>query len=93
VSGFVARIEITPSVRERCAVIPIEALVGGDGDRGFVFTPAGDGETVKRIPVRIGVVLGSEVGIVSGLEGVRTIVTAGSSYLMEGSRISVITEE
>ena len=39
ISGFVARVEIFPSDRKVYALIPIEALMEGDGFTGYVFTP------------------------------------------------------
>ena len=47
-SGFVANVQIFPSTRQTFAMIPIEAMVEGNGDGGFVFALSNDGDTAKK---------------------------------------------
>jgi RND family efflux transporter MFP subunit len=89
VSGFVAKIEIVPARRRWYHVVPIEALVEAGGDRGFVFVLEGGGRSVRKAPIRIGMVLGDEVAVTSGLEGVDSVVTEGAPYLRDGARVRV----
>ncbi len=89
ISGFVARAEIVSSERHLFHVIPIEALVEADGDSGFVYTLRENGKTVRKIPVRIGMLLGDEIAMTEGLEGVDLVITEGAPYLADGSEVRI----
>lgn len=69
--------------------VPVEAIVEGDGKRAFVFVPDGKGG-VRKIPVVIGELTNSHAVIVQGMEGVDAVITAGSPYLSERSRVRVV---
>lgn len=69
--------------------VPVEAIVEGDGKRAFVFVPDGSGG-VRKIPVVIGELTNSHAVIVQGMEGVEAVITAGSPYLSERSRVRVV---
>lgn len=89
-SGFNARVTITPSGKERMTMVPIEALVEGDGNTGFVFTLNSTDDRVEKIPVRIGKIFDGTVGISHGLDSISVVVTKGASYLSDGSQVQVI---
>lgn len=88
VSGFVAKVTLFSSFKTKYSLIPIEALVEGDGNNGFVFSLAGN--KVKRIPVQINFIVGSDIAIESGLENVNEVVTEGVAYLREGDVVEVV---
>ena len=90
VSGFVARVAIHPSRREKVSLIPVEALVEGEGANGFVFAPASTGGGVRKLPVHIVHILDDAVAVSSGLENVNTVITDGAPYLVEGSLVEVV---
>ncbi|MBC8181767.1 efflux RND transporter periplasmic adaptor subunit [candidate division KSB1 bacterium] len=90
VSGFVAQTKIFPSDHKRYAIIPIEALVEGDGRNGFVFTLSQNSNEVKKILVRIAFLINDKVAVEYGLENVDNVVTEGSAYLGEGSVVEVL---
>jgi membrane fusion protein, multidrug efflux system len=90
VSGFVAHAKIFPWDNKRYAIIPIEALVEGDGNKGFVFTLAHNSSGVKKIPVKIAFLIKDKVAVKSGLENVNEVVTEGAAYLGEGSIVEVL---
>jgi RND family efflux transporter MFP subunit len=69
--------------------IPVEAIVEGDGKRAFVFVPDGNGG-VRKIPVLIGELTNTHAVVVQGMEGVEAVITAGSPYLSERSRVRVV---
>ncbi len=68
--------------------IPIEAIVEGDGKRAFVFVPQGDG--VYKAPVLIADLSNTHAIIAQGLEGIDKVVTAGSPWLNERSKIKIM---
>jgi len=82
ISGFIAKATIFSSSKQTYLIIPIEALIEGDGKNGFVYTIMDS--KAKKIPVEIGLILESQVAITSGLENIEEVVTDGAAYLREG---------
>ena len=90
VSGFVADVIITPTEKQDYSIIPVEALIEAEGQRGYVFTVDAGSQRAKRIPVTIGFLFDDKVAIISGLENIPMIVTDGAPYLNEGSEIRIL---
>ena len=59
----------------------------GDGQSAFVFALQSDGVSVKKMPVRVAFMEGTEAVIASGLEGVKEVVTSGAPYLSEKKKV------
>lgn len=85
--GLFADVEIKPKQARPYTLIPVEAIIEGDGQSAFVFALLDDGESVKKTPVRIAFLEGSQAVVASGLEGVREIVTSGAPYLNEKKKV------
>ena len=90
ISGFVAQVEIFPSDHKHYTIIPIESLVEGSGDKGFVFMLLQNSDKVKKLPVEIAFLINDEVAVESGLENVCEVVSEGAAYLGEGSVVGVL---
>jgi membrane fusion protein, multidrug efflux system len=86
-AGLYAHVSIQPTGSSMMTVIPIEALVEGNGTEGFVFTSK-DGVSVQKLPVKIVYIGGKEIGV-SGLTAT-TVITEGVSYLTEKSKIKIV---
>lgn len=86
-AGMLAHVEIIPSLKAEYTLIPVEALVSSNGRMGVVYLPK-EGKAEKRI-VQVQQFHGEEVAILSGLEGVTEVITAGSGFLEHGDAISV----
>jgi RND family efflux transporter MFP subunit len=86
-AGMLAHVEIIPSVKTEYALIPVEALVSSNGRTGVVYVPK-EGKAEKRI-IRIQQFHGEDVAILSGLEGVTEVITAGSGFLEDGDAIAI----
>ena len=54
-----------------------------------MFTLSADGTRAERRAVRIAFLAGDRVAVVSGLDGVRNVVTDGAAYLDDGSAVKV----
>jgi multidrug efflux system membrane fusion protein len=80
-TGLYAKMELTPSHSRTYTVIPVEAMVEGNGNEGFVYVE--NSGKAKRLPVTIGYLDGDKVLISSGLEGVSEVITSGSGFLAE----------
>ena len=92
VSGFVAKVDIFPTAKKFYSIIPVNALVEAEGNRGFVFTVDRNTLVARRIPVRIGFLFAEKVAVESGLEKVQEVVTEGALYLGEGKEVIVMEE-
>ena len=84
-AGLFAHVKMQPSASSPMTLIPIEALVEGNGTDGFVWTLNGDNVSVKKVPVKIIRIMESEVGV-SGLMQ-NSVITEGSSYLTEKVKV------
>ena len=87
--GFIAAVELFPSQKRSYSVIPFESLVDVTGSRGYVFI-AGADTIAEKIPVRIGFLADDRVMIFSGLDSIDYVITEGSAYLSDGSRIHIV---
>jgi RND family efflux transporter MFP subunit len=87
-SGLFAKVMLTPSQSRSYHVIPVEALVEGQGREGYVFVVK-EGKAYK-VPIKIGYLSDDKVLVTQGLDGVEEVVTAGNAYLKEGTAIRVV---
>ena len=87
--GLFANVTLVPARSRSYAVVPVEAIVEGNGQDGFVYVVADDRRKVRKIPVQIGYLDGDKVLLTNGLSGVKQVVTAGSAFLTEESVVVV----
>lgn len=87
-SGLVADVRITPAQRAHVLLLPIEVLLEGDGDKGFVWALDAH-EHPQRREVQVAFVDGDRVAIASGLEGATRVVAGGSAFLTSTTRVRV----
>jgi membrane fusion protein, multidrug efflux system len=87
-AGLFAHVKMQPSASSPMTLIPIEALVEGNGTEGFVWTLNADNISVKKTPVKIIRIMESEVGV-SGLMQ-NSVITEGSSYLTEKTKVKKV---
>ena len=85
-SGLVADVHIHTARAQRVRVVPLEALLEGDGDRGVVWSPSPGGGVTRRV-VRLASFDAERVAVREGLEGVDRVITDGAAYLSESSRV------
>jgi RND family efflux transporter MFP subunit len=87
-AGFVGKARIEPSTRETFFVIPVDAVVEGDGDQGAVFTVKNG--RAEKIKITLAHIFPTTAAVRSGLENISQVVTSGASYLRGGSRVKVV---
>ncbi len=90
VSGFVARVDIFPASCEPMHIVPIEALMEADGERGYIYVPDQAGAVAIKKAVVLGCLIGERVAIQSGLEGEDLVVTDGAAYLTDKAAIRIV---
>lgn len=88
-AGLFAKVELKPAQSRAYVMVPIEAIVEGNGKDAFVYILDDSRKKVKRIPVQIGFVDGDKVLVTNGLENVSEVITAGSAFLTESSSVVV----
>ncbi len=88
-SGMFGRATITPSTGRKVWKIPYDALLDGDGNKGFVFTTC-DQKTALRQQVTIAGLYRDFVLIDKGLENCNTLIIKGSAYLKDRSPVKII---
>jgi len=86
-SGFIAAVDVIPSETSERKVIPIEALVEGDGSTAIVYTVDPLSGRARKLSIQIAGIHDDRVSVASGLEGVRTVVTNGAQYLTDGAQV------
>lgn len=88
-AGMFGKALIYTAGKQDLVPVPYEALLEATGTEGFVFV-SNDGKTVQRVNVQIAAIEQDRVFISNGLQGYRFVVTSGSPYLTDHSRIKVI---
>lgn len=88
-TGLIGTVDIAPSRTEALRIVPIEAVIEGDGDRATVFALGPDSKTVQRKAVTVAFIREGRVAIRDGLDGVTSVVTDGAAYLTDGAAVKV----
>jgi membrane fusion protein, multidrug efflux system len=89
-TGLFAGIQLQPAAQQRVTLIPIEALAEADGKNGFVYTVNSDGRSVTRHAVKIAFLEKDKAAIVSGLDGIKEVITDGVGYLTDKATVKVV---
>ncbi len=92
-TGMFAKLTLNSAQNRSYAVIPIEAILEGNGKNAFVFVLDDSRKKVKKIPVTVGYIEGNKILIVNGLDGINEVVTSGSAFLGEGHSVLVKSEK
>lgn len=87
-TGLFAHTKMQPSASSPMQIIPIEALVEGNGTSGYVWVLNSDNTSVKKMPVKIIQILEKEVGV-SGLTS-SAVITDGSAFLTEKTKVKLV---
>ena len=87
--GLFAKVTLVPAQSRSYTLVPVEAIVEGNGKAGFVYVLADERKHVRKIPVQIGFLDNDKVLLTNILPGVKEVVTGGSAYLTEESLVIV----
>jgi RND family efflux transporter MFP subunit len=85
--GSFARVRLMSDTFKDAVVVPRKSLVIEDGD-AFVFVAEGD--SVSRVPIRVGAVSGDTAQVLAGLVPGQRVVAVGQGGLKQGSRIKAV---
>ncbi|MGB4292573.1 MAG: efflux RND transporter periplasmic adaptor subunit [Bacteroidales bacterium] len=88
-AGFIAGVDIFPSVSVNTVYVPAGSVVDADGNTGYIFALT-DSSTVKKIKVVITGIRGSEIAVENLPGDVTRIVSEGAAYLKDGMKVNVL---
>lgn len=88
-AGLFAKVELKPVQNRNYTMVPIEAIVEGNGKDAFVYVLDDSRKKVKRMPIQIGFVDGDKVLVTNGLSNITEVITSGSAFLTETSSVVV----
>ncbi len=88
-AGFVGKTAIEPAATETLYVIPVDAVVEGEGNDGVVFSVR-DKKAV-RLNIEVAHIFPERVAVRTGLENIERVVTSGAAYLTEGTTVTEAT--
>ena len=89
-SGFVGKITIIPSITREYSVIPVESLIEGDLNEGYIFSADRQSNIATKHKIKIDKIIGNQMLIYSGLEDISEVITYGAPYLTENSAINIL---
>ena len=90
-TGFISRAFIYPGQSSKSVVVPLEAVLEASDKNAMVYVYR-DG-TVSKRPIRIGRMVGDMILVPEGLEAGELIVTEGSRYIREDSRVEPVNPD
>ncbi|HOK26274.1 MAG TPA: efflux RND transporter periplasmic adaptor subunit [Bacteroidales bacterium] len=88
-AGFIAGVDIFPSVSKNTVYVPAGSVVDADGNTGYIFALT-DSSTVKKIKVVITGIRGSEIAVENLPGDVTLVVSEGAAYLKDGMKVNVL---
>ena len=88
--GYYGQTRIVLESRERALALPVAAIRSDAGDT-YVYVIA-PGDTVRRVPIEIGLTSAGWTEIASGLTGNERVVTSGTAELADGASVRVAAQ-
>ncbi|MGH7529011.1 MAG: efflux RND transporter periplasmic adaptor subunit, partial [Gemmatimonadales bacterium] len=86
-SGLVGQVEIHPRATRPVLLVPLEALLEADGNRGTVVVLVGG--RAERREVTIAFLAEDRVAIAAGLDSAAQVITEGAAYLRDGQAVEI----
>jgi len=90
-SGLFGNAKIALSKPLSAWTAPYESIMDGDRNVGYAFI-TNDFKTAQKVKVNIADIMEDKVLISGGLENAKALITSGSAYLNENSKIKVVKE-
>ncbi|AQS04151.1 efflux RND transporter periplasmic adaptor subunit [Clostridium beijerinckii] len=88
--GVYAKVELASAEATQVITVPVNALVGNEGDYSVFIN---DNGTAKKTKITIGETNGNNVEVASGIKDGDQIICSNTSTLQDGTEISVVTNE
>jgi multidrug efflux system membrane fusion protein len=88
-SGFIAGVDLFPSVKKLFSLVPVGSIVEADRKQGYIYVITGN-MTVQKVKVDIETIIGSMAAVRGIPEGTSEVVYEGAAYLKDGMRVEVV---
>ena len=88
--GIYAKVNIVSDQKTEVITVPVNALVGNEGDYSVLIN---DNGTAKKQKVTIGETTGNNVEITSGVQAGDSVICTNTSTLQDGDTIDVVTKQ
>lgn len=88
-AGMFAEVYFAKSTSENAVIIPRDAVLDDDGS---YYVYVADGDTAKRVDVTVGIDTGETIEITSGLTVSDKVITNGQTYLADGSKLNIVSD-
>jgi RND family efflux transporter MFP subunit len=89
-SGFVGKVRIKPANSQMYSMVPVEALIEGVENDGYVYQVIREENRVKKHKIKIDRIYDDFLLVTAGLDSVKEVVTIGAPYLSENSLVNII---
>jgi RND family efflux transporter MFP subunit len=90
VQGLVAKVTLAGPRPEPVPVVPVTALLEADGGDATVFVVGTGNAVVRRVPVRLGRLVGERIEVLGGVAPGDRVVTEGAAWLSDGAAVRVL---
>jgi len=90
VSGMIANINILPSLKQKCYLIPIQAIVNAKDNKADIFTINTDKTVAKKIKVSLNGILEDKVIIRNDGQKIDQVILDGVEYLSNNQKIKIV---
>jgi RND family efflux transporter MFP subunit len=87
-TGFFATVEIAPTSNRTYVLVPVDAIVEGNGSQAFVYVP--EGNRAKQKMIKVAYIADGNAMVYEGLTGDESLITAGSAYLADNTPINIV---
>lgn len=89
-SGFIAQALFITQTDQAALSIPIEALVEGQGEEGFVFVYDPRTQRVKKTKIKVGRSIHRWIEVTEGLQATDSLVSAGANFLSDAELVKPV---
>lgn len=87
-TGLFGNASLFPSTVQKFISIPIDAVIEGNGEEAFVYVV--ENGKARKLPIKVSGFDNTKAYIQTGLAGISEVVTDGSAYLIEGTKVKVV---
>lgn len=88
-SGFIASVDILPSVKRSYKLVPVGSIVEADGEQGYIYYVNAEKRAMK-VKVKIAALTGNMAAVTGIPATVKEIVSEGAAYLHDGVVVEIV---
>ena len=90
INGLVVDVKINSMHTQLVSLVPPDAVVEANGNKGFVYVVDKQNTKARKIPVTIAYMQNSEIAVIEPINKIGRVITKGAAYLEDGVRINEV---